>query len=249
MASVAGVTCDNVRPRACQGGLQWGPEVHDGLKATFHRYWAQNKRCPFCRDDRCEFNALAEQYMQEGMVVAYTGVTLKRNGHVVEVGMQFTVEEVKHGDDPGTCVKLYNTGFGGPFWVPLTDVIAVAGDGVSDADVSKMQSAEPQKGEGCNRQSAISRMPRPHGTDLTRSFKCGGCRTHGRMPFENGICNQCHTALSITYDDVTIRHLFDAHLPGIVELRYRVLKDWTERCPIHKIAEQVINAAYLPTHL
>ena len=187
--------------------------------------------------------------MQEGMVVAYTGVTLKRNGHVVEVGMQFTVEEVTHGDDLGTCVKLYNRGFGGPFWVPLTDVIAVAGDGVCDADVSQranmlatlrqMQSAEPQKGEGCNRESAICRMPRPHGTDLTRLFKCGGCCTHGRMPFENGICEQCHTALSVTFDDVTIRHLFDVHLPGMVELTYSVLENWKERCPIHKIEEQV----------
>ena len=160
MASVAEMACDGAGRRACQGCLQWGPDVHHGVKATLYLYWVKNKRCPFCRDGRCEFNALAEQYML-------------------------------------------------------------------------------QKGEGCNVHSAISRMPSPHGTDLTRLFKCGGCCTHGRMPFENGICNQCHTALSITYDDVTIRHLFDAHLPGIVELRYRVLKDWTERCPIHKIAEQV----------
>ena len=62
---------------------------------------------------------------------------MKRNGHAVEVGMQFAVVEVEHGVESGTCVKLYNTGFGGPFWVPLTDVIAVAGDGVSDADVSQ----------------------------------------------------------------------------------------------------------------
>ena len=160
MSSVAEMACDGAVRRACQGSLQWGLDVHHGVKATFYLYWAQNKQCPFCRDGRCEFNALAEQYML-------------------------------------------------------------------------------QKGEGCNLHSAISSMPCPHGTDLMRSFKCAGCCTHARMPFENGICNQCHTALSITYDDVTIRHLFDAHLPGIVELRYRVLKDWTERCPIHKIAEQV----------
>jgi len=176
--------------------------------------------------------------MQEGMVVAYTGVTLIRNGHVVEVGMEFAVVEVKHGDDLGTCVKLYNKGFGGPFWAPLTDVIAVAGDGVSDVDVSQranmlvtlrqMQSAASQKGKG-----------KMQWTDFTRRFKCGGCCTYGPIPLENGICKQCHTALSITYDDVTIRHLFDAHLPGMVELTYRVLKDWTERCPIHKIEEQV----------
>ena len=154
------MACDGAVRRACQGSLQWGLDVHHGVKATFYLYWAQNKQCPFCRDGRCEFNALAEQYML-------------------------------------------------------------------------------QKGEGCNLHSAISSMPCPHGTDLMRSFKCAGCCTHARMPFENGICNQCHTALSITYDDVTIRHLFDAHLPGIVELTYRVLSDWTERCPIHKIPEQV----------
>ena len=59
------------------------------------------------------------------------------------------------------------------------------------------------------------------------------------MPFENGICEQCHTALSVTFDDVTIRHLFDVHLPGMVELTYSVLENWKERCPIHKIEEQV----------
>ena len=160
MASVAEMACDGAGRRACQGSRQWGLDVHDGVKATFYLYWAQNKQCPFCRDGRCEFNALAEQYML-------------------------------------------------------------------------------QKGEGCNLHSAISSMPCPHGTDLMRLFKCAGCCTHARMPFENGICNQCHTALSITYDDVTIRHLFDANLPGIAELTYRVLSDWTERCPIHMIPEQV----------
>ena len=173
MASVAEVACDNAGRRACQGGLQWGPDVHHGLKATFHRYWAQNKRCPFCLDARCGFNALAEQFMQEGMVVAYTGAPMKRNGHAVEVGMQFAVVEVEHGVESGTCVKLYKTCFGGPFWAPLTDVLVVAGDGVNDADVSQRANMLTTL-----RQMQLAkthcRMPRPHGTAFTRLHKCGG---------------------------------------------------------------------------
>ena len=39
--------------------------------------------------------------------------------------------------------------------------------------------------------------------------------------------------------DVTIQHLLDENLPGIVELKYPVLENWTERCQIHKIKEAV----------
>ena len=163
---------------------------------------------------------------------------MERNGHAVEVGMQFAVVEVTHGVESGTCVKLYKTSFGGPFWAPLTDVLVVAGDGVNDADVSQRANMLTTL-----RQMQLAKthctMPRPHGTDSTRLYKCGGCSTRGPIPLENGICKQCHTALSVTFNDVTIRHLFDENLPGMVELTYRVLENWKERCPIDKIEEQV----------
>ena len=117
-------------------------------------------------------------------------------------------------------------------------MLVVAGDGVNDADVSQRANMLTTL-----RQMQLAKthctMPRPHGTDSTRLYKCGGCSTRGPIPLENGICKQCHTALSVTFNDVTIRHLFDENLPGMVELTYRVLENWKERCPIDKIEEQV----------
>ena len=50
-----------------------------------------------------------------GYTVEYVGVSMKRNGHLVEMGMYFSVIEVAAGE-PCMRVRVHRDGFGGPFW-------------------------------------------------------------------------------------------------------------------------------------
>ena len=160
-----------------------------------------------------------------GYTVEYVGVSMKRNGHLVEMGMYFSVIEVAAGE-PCMRVRVHRDGFGGPFWDDSGNFMVI------EQDVHSQPSSLAGRSSRTFAGMSGERLPLP--VEELRK-KCPGCRLMAHLT--EGLCVACREGLKVSYDDVMVRR--SPTDPGVVCLTYSLLQDkkgpWSEQCRISEI--------------